>query len=603
MYFLYQGKGSSYAQLMVYAEESLFSNITALVENELTYINNQNYKVLQPTQCGNYTIKNISACDVLVTYQGLPTEGEPIIKDLVVGAIDEQGYEYIINYHGTEKLYDHFFPVAKEMIRSYNITQSGSFPGEDNSETAKVEARASQYTNSSSVDELISNGESLYDLGKYEEAITYFDKVLALDANDTYTLYYKGISLESLGKHEEAITYFDKVLALNPTDTDTLTYKGISLESLGKHEEAITYFDRVLSLDPNNANTLSWKQYSLDNLGKYENTLTNFTLQETSTSLNSKELNDAKDKMKGMMKYILNSIFPQAEGKFSNTDYGVEMMFPKNWTGFEMKFFLPMAVVSPQGFNITSIYSPFIESFVDNMVETIGVNNVTKLTDQQFQELIEPKIQESLDSLSKSLMEYLDNKTSLMSITIYDKELMRLTTSTDPNFTTSIDSLTSLYEHFVASDPTFSCDRRTLNQTVLNNMPVEFSTEACMNTTSNIYANNLNYFVLTQKAIVGIQYSSDSENINDKYIQEFIESLKSLSINESLPINNQSIDHFLNDNVQNNTDTLLNNTAPNILNTFNENELLSQGRYEQAISLYNSRLDVDAKDLEALQNK
>jgi hypothetical protein len=124
-----------------------------------------------------------------------------------------------------------------------------------------------------------------------------------------------------------------------------------------------------------------------------------------------------------------------------------------------------------------------------------------------------------------------------------------------------------------------------------------------MNTTSNIYANNLNYFVLTQKAIVGIQYSSDSENINDKYIQEFIESLKSLSINESLPINNQSIDHFLNDNVQNNTDTLLNNTAPNILNTFNENELLSQGRYEQAISLYNSRLDVDAKDLEALQNK
>jgi hypothetical protein len=123
-----------------------------------------------------------------------------------------------------------------------------------------------------------------------------------------------------------------------------------------------------------------------------------------------------------------------------------------------------------------------------------------------------------------------------------------------------------------------------------------------MNTTSNSYANNLNYFILTPKAIVGIQYSSDSEK-NDRYIQEFIESLKSLSINESLPINDQSIDYFLNDIIQNNTDTLLNNTAPNILNTFNENELLSQGRYEEAISLYNSRLDVDAKDLEALQDK
>lgn len=131
MYFLYQGKGSSYAQLTIYAEESLFSNITALVENELTYINNQNYQVLQPTQCGNYTIKNVSACDVLVTYKGLPTEGEPTIKDLVIGALDEQGYEYIINYHGTENLYDHFFPVANEMIRSFNISQTRSFSGDE----------------------------------------------------------------------------------------------------------------------------------------------------------------------------------------------------------------------------------------------------------------------------------------------------------------------------------------------------------------------------------------------------------------------------------------------------------------------------------------
>jgi hypothetical protein len=87
--------------------------------------------MLQSTQCGNYTIKNISACDVFVSYQGLATEGKPTIKELIIGALDESGYEYIIEYYGTENLYDHFLPVAKEMIESFNITESGSFSGSE----------------------------------------------------------------------------------------------------------------------------------------------------------------------------------------------------------------------------------------------------------------------------------------------------------------------------------------------------------------------------------------------------------------------------------------------------------------------------------------
>lgn len=127
MYFLYQGKGSSYAQLTIYSEESLFSNITELVETQLTFLNNENYEMLQPTQCGKYIIKNISACDVFVTFEGLATEGKPTIKELIIGALDDQGFEYIIEYYGTEDLYDHFLPVAEEMIKSFNITQSTSF--------------------------------------------------------------------------------------------------------------------------------------------------------------------------------------------------------------------------------------------------------------------------------------------------------------------------------------------------------------------------------------------------------------------------------------------------------------------------------------------
>jgi hypothetical protein len=57
--------------------------------------------------------------------------------------------------------------------------------------------------------------------------------------------------------------------------------------------------------------------------------------------------------------------------------------------------------------------------------------------------------------------------------------------------------------------------------------------------------NNLNYFVLTPDAIVGIQYTSDKNNKDDKFLPEFEESLKTLLVEESLPINNQTIQQFL----------------------------------------------------------
>ena len=202
--------------------------------------------------------------------------------------------------------------------------------------SCKIQSVEAQLTNTSSSTELIIKGDSLFNQGKYEEAITYFDKVLALDANDT----------------------------------DTLTYKGISLESLGKHDEAITYFDKVLALDPKNENTLSWKEYTLHNTGKYDDTVTSLVDQAYSTDTNNTELNDVKDKAKGIIKYILNTIFPQTGEKFSNTNYGVEMTFPKNWTGFEMKIIFPMAILSPEGFDISGLFSSYIDSSIDNIAET-----------------------------------------------------------------------------------------------------------------------------------------------------------------------------------------------------------------------------------------
>ena len=57
----------------------------------------------------------------------------------------------------------------------------------------------------------------------------------------------KGLSLNSIGKFNESITYFDKVLAIDPNNTIALTQKANAFGGLGKYPEAITYYDKVPS--------------------------------------------------------------------------------------------------------------------------------------------------------------------------------------------------------------------------------------------------------------------------------------------------------------------------------------------------------------------
>ena len=69
--------------------------------------------------------------------------------------------------------------------------------------------------------------------------------------NDIRELDLKGLVLHFLGKNNEAISFFDKALAINPNDVDVLTNKGIALHFLGKNNEAISFFDKALAINPN----------------------------------------------------------------------------------------------------------------------------------------------------------------------------------------------------------------------------------------------------------------------------------------------------------------------------------------------------------------
>ena len=78
----------------------------------------------------------------------------------------------------------------------------------------------------------------------------------------------KGVALDDLGRHEEAIEYYDRLLAIDPTEVNALNNKGVALAELGKYQEAIEYFDKALAIDPNDVYSLNNKANSLASLAE-----------------------------------------------------------------------------------------------------------------------------------------------------------------------------------------------------------------------------------------------------------------------------------------------------------------------------------------------
>jgi tetratricopeptide (TPR) repeat protein len=85
-----------------------------------------------------------------------------------------------------------------------------------------------------------------------------------LFCHSTAVLNDKGVSLVSLGKNNEAITYFDKALAVKPDHVPSLNGKGAALANLGSYYEGIQYLDKALAINPNYAVALDNKNKILE---------------------------------------------------------------------------------------------------------------------------------------------------------------------------------------------------------------------------------------------------------------------------------------------------------------------------------------------------
>jgi tetratricopeptide (TPR) repeat protein len=122
----------------------------------------------------------------------------------------------------------------------------------------------------------LNQGNCLRKLGRYEDALVSYTKVIEIEPNNARTWSNRGTALVNLKRHEEALAAFDKALEIEPNNAWAWSNRGTALVDLKRHEEALASLDKALEIEPNNAWAWSNRGAALGSLERYEEVLAAF---------------------------------------------------------------------------------------------------------------------------------------------------------------------------------------------------------------------------------------------------------------------------------------------------------------------------------------
>lgn len=111
--------------------------------------------------------------------------------------------------------------------------------------------------------EAAKQGQALFNLGRYAEALDYFNAFARLNPNVAPLYQTRGLCLQRLGRFEEAQADFERSIALNPGEAETHKNLGTLHARFGRMEQAFASFDRALALRPNFVAALNEKARAL----------------------------------------------------------------------------------------------------------------------------------------------------------------------------------------------------------------------------------------------------------------------------------------------------------------------------------------------------
>jgi superkiller protein 3 len=86
---------------------------------------------------------------------------------------------------------------------------------------------------------------------RYSEALTCFDRALAIELDNYSTWLWHGGVLTNLNRYEEAIASFEEALKIAPNGKEAWLYMGMALHHLGYYKKAYVCYDKALETKNN----------------------------------------------------------------------------------------------------------------------------------------------------------------------------------------------------------------------------------------------------------------------------------------------------------------------------------------------------------------
>ncbi len=129
------------------------------------------------------------------------------------------GFQYVMNNDQADAL----FPQGQDGAANGPLPQAQS---------------TSQAQPQQTTQQLMEEGTAYAQAGRYNEAITAFDRLILLAPTYAGAYFNKGNALYALRRYEEAVTVYDQAIQLSPSVADAYSAKGRALEALGRVDEA-----------------------------------------------------------------------------------------------------------------------------------------------------------------------------------------------------------------------------------------------------------------------------------------------------------------------------------------------------------------------------
>ncbi|BAY47024.1 TPR repeat-containing serine/threonine protein kinase [Scytonema sp. HK-05] len=130
--------------------------------------------------------------------------------------------------------------------------------------------------NSVNATELYKQANTLYELQRYQDALSRYEKAVNIRPEYAQARNGQGKTLYELKEYKEALAAYDKTIQLEPDYLPAWSGRGFTLNKLQRYQEAIASFDKALQLQNNYPEVWNAKGEALTKLNEYDQALKSY---------------------------------------------------------------------------------------------------------------------------------------------------------------------------------------------------------------------------------------------------------------------------------------------------------------------------------------